>query len=69
MVMESVFSFLPAYFSIIFLGKAKISKSADFFLSHTGPKWCWLIRLQDSKLNISLEQNNESTFLHVDTRN
>ena len=61
-MMESVFSFLPSYFSIIFLAKAKISKSVSLFLSHTGPKWCWPIRLQDFKLNISLEQSNEIVY-------
>ena len=60
--MESIFSFLPSYFSIIFLAKAKISKSVSLFLSHTGPKWCWPIRLQDFKLNISLEQSNEIVY-------
>ena len=62
MSMESVFSFLQSYFSIIFLAKAKISKSVNLFLSHTGPKWCWPIRLQDLKLNISLEQSNETVY-------
>ena len=62
MMMESIFSFLPSYFSIIFLAKAKISKSVSLFLSHTGPKWCWPIRLQDFKLNISLEQSNEIVY-------
>ena len=34
------------------------------------PKWCWPIRLQDFKSNISLEQSDEIVyFLHVDTRN
>ena len=61
-MMESVFSFLPSYFSIIFLAKAKISKSVSLFLSHTGPKWCWPIRLQDFKSNISLEQSNEIVY-------
>ena len=61
-MMESVFSFLPSYFSIIFLAKAKISKSVSLFLSHTGPKWCWQIRLQDFKSNISLEQSNEIVY-------
>ena len=32
-MMESVFSFLPSYFSIIFLAKGKISKSVSLFLS------------------------------------
>ena len=31
-----VFSFLPSYFSIIFLAKATVS----LFLNHPGPKWC-----------------------------
>ena len=63
MIMESVFSFLSSYFSIIFLVKEKINKSISLFLSHIGPKWCWLIRLQDFKLNIiSLEQSNERVY-------
>ena len=62
MMMESVFSFLPSYFSIIFLAKGKISKSVDLFLSHIGPKWCWSIRLQDFKSNMSLEQSNEIVY-------
>ena len=61
-MMESIFSFLPSYFSIIFLAKGKISKSVSLFLSHTGPKWCWQIRLQDFKSNISLEQSNEIVY-------
>ena len=61
-MMESVFSFLPSYFSIIFLAKGKISKSVDLFLSHIGPKWCWSIRLQDFKSNMSLEQSNEIVY-------
>ena len=58
-MMESIFSFLPSYFSIIFLAKGKISKSGSLFLSHIGPKRCWPIRLQDFKSNISLEQSDE----------
>ena len=69
-MMESVFSFLPSYFSIIFLAKDKISKSISLFLSHIGPKWCWPIRLQDFKSNISLEQSNEIVyFFKCYTRN
>ena len=45
----SVFRFLPSYFSIKFLAKANIGKSVSFFISYTGPKWCWPIRLQDFK--------------------
>ena len=63
MMMESNFSILPSYFSIIFLAKSKISKSVSSFLSHIGPKWCCPIRLQDFKLNISLEQSNEIAYL------
>ena len=59
---ESDFSFLPSYFSIIFLAKANITKSVNLFLSHTGPKWCWPIRLQDFKSHISLEQSNEIVY-------
>ena len=58
-MMESVFSFLPSYFSIIFLAKGKISKYVSLFLSHVGPKWCWPIRFQDFKWNLFLEQINE----------
>ena len=56
------FSFLPSYFSLIFLAKGKISKSASLFLRHIGPKQCWPIRLQDFKSNISLEQSNEIAY-------
>ena len=54
-MMESIFSFLPAYFSIIFLAKGKISKF--MFLSHIGPKNFlanWPISLQDFKSNIHI---------------
>ena len=72
MMMEGIFNFLPTYFSIIFLPIGKISKSASLFISHKGPKWCWPIRLQDFKSNISLEQSDEIVYfcvLHVDTKN
>ena len=59
MVMEFVFSFLPSYFSTIFLSKGKITKCGSLFLNHLGPKRCWPIRLQDFKSNISLEQSDE----------
>ena len=49
-MIESIFSFLPSYFSIIFLAKGKISES--MFLSHVEPKWFWPIRLQDFKWNM-----------------
>ena len=62
-MMESVFSFLPSYFSIIFLSKGKISKSVSLFLSHIGPKRCWPIRLQDFKSNISKTKWWNSLFL------
>ena len=62
MMIKSVFSFLPSYFSIIFLAKGKISKSVSLFLSHIWPKQCWPIRLQDFKSNISLEQSNEIVY-------
>ena len=61
--MESVFSFLPSYFSIIFLAKGKISKSVGLFLSHIGPKRCWPITLQAFDSNISLEQSNEIVYI------
>ena len=62
-MMEYVFSFLPSYFPIIFLTKGKISKSANLFLQHIGPKQCWPIRLQNFKSNISLEQSNEIFYI------
>ena len=61
-MMESTFSFLPSYFSIKFLAKNKISKSISLFLNHIGLKWCWPIRLQGFKSNISLEQSNEIVY-------
>ena len=62
-MMESIFSFHPSYFSIIFLANGKISKSVSLFLSYIGPKWCWSIRLQDFKSNISLEQSNKLVYI------
>ena len=62
MMMESGFSFLPSYFSIIFLVKSKISKSVSLFLNHIGPKRCWPITLQDFESNISLKQNNKKVY-------
>ena len=58
-MMESDFSFLPSYFSIIFLAKGKISESVSLFLNHIESKRCSPIRLQDIKSNISLPQSNE----------
>ena len=58
MTVESIFSFLPSYLSIISLAKGKISKSVSFFFSHIGPKRCWPIRFQDFISNISLEQSD-----------
>ena len=63
--MESVFSFLPSYFSIIFLAKDKISKSVSLFLIHKEPKWCWPVRLQDFKSNISQEQSNGIVYRKI----
>ena len=60
MMMESVFSFLPSYFSIILLAKGKISKSVSLFLNHVRPKQS--IRLQDFKSNMCLEQSNEIVY-------
>ena len=59
-MIESICSFLPSYFSIIFLATG--SKSINLFLSHIGPKWFWPIRLQDFKSNISLEQSDEIVY-------
>ena len=61
-MMESIFSFLPSYFSIIVLAKGKISKSVSLFLSQIGLKLCWLIRLQDFESKISLEQSDEIVY-------
>ena len=60
MMMESIFGFLPSYFSIIFL--AKDSKSISLFLSHIRRKQFWPIRLQDFKSNISPEQSDEIVY-------
>ena len=59
MMMGFVFSFLPSYFTIIFLAKGKISESGSLFLSHIGGKQCWSVRLQDFKSKISLKQSDE----------
>ena len=61
--MESDFSFVPSYFCIIYPDKGKISESVSLFPSHLGQKWCWPIKLQDFKSNISLEQSNEIVYL------
>ena len=61
-MLEFVFSFLPSYISIIFLAEGKISKSISLFISHIEPKWCWPIRRQDYKSNISLEQSDEIVY-------
>ena len=61
-MMESIFSFLPSYFSIIFLAKAKVSKFVSLFLSHIGPKRGWPIKLKDFKSNVSLEQSNKIIY-------
>ena len=63
MMMESVFSFFPSYFSIIFLAKGKFSKTVSLFLIHIGPRRCWPIRLQDFKSNVSLEQSKKNNLL------
>ena len=55
-----VFFYLTSLSS--FLAKGKISKSVGLFLSHIGPKWCWPIKLQDFKSNISLEQSDEIVY-------
>ena len=62
MMMESIFSFHPSYFSIIFLAKAKIIKSISLFLSHIGAMWIWTIIFQDFKSNISPEQSDEIVY-------
>ena len=78
MMVESIFSFLPSsvrihtnkYIEILllyhlFLAKGKISKSISLFLSDIGSKQFWLIRLQDFKSNISLEQNDEIVYFYA----
>ena len=62
MMMESIFSFLPSYFSIMFLAKSKISKSTSLLLGHIGPKRCWPIRFQDFKSIISPEQSDVMVY-------
>ena len=64
MTMESVFSFLPSYFSIILLAKAKISKSVIYLVSQSyrAKMVLAIIRLQDFKSNISLEQSNKIVY-------
>ena len=64
-MMESIFSFLPSYFSIIFLAKGKIGKSISLFLSHIRPKQCLSIRLQNFKSNISLEQSGQIVYFFI----
>ena len=61
-MMGSIFSFLPSYFSIIFLATSEASKSISLFLSHIGPKWFWPFRLHNFKSNISLEQSDEVVY-------
>ena len=46
----------------IFLSRGKGSKYISLFLRHIGPKQFWPIRLQDFKLNISLEQSDEIVY-------
>ena len=62
MMMESIFSFLPPYFFIIFLAIGKVSKSISLLLSHKGLKQCYPTRLNDFKSNISLKQSNEIDY-------
>ena len=62
MMVESIFSFLPSYFSIIFLAKGKISKSVSLFRCHIVPKRCWPIILQGLKSNKSLEQGDRIVY-------
>ena len=44
MVMKSVFSFLPSFFSTIFLAKGKISKSVSLFLRHFFSIWVFFYK-------------------------
>ena len=53
MIMESILSFLPYFFSIIFLVKAKTSKYISFSVILSQNSFGQSIRLQDFKLNIS----------------
>ena len=60
--MESTFSFLPSYFSTIFLAKGKFSKSISLFLSHIGSSDCRPVRFQSFTSNISLEQSDKIVY-------
>ena len=62
MMMESVFSFLPFYLSIIFSAKGKISKPASLFVSRIELKRCWEIRFQDFRSNIPPEKSDETVY-------
>ena len=61
-MMESIFSFLSSYFSLIFLAKGKNSKSISVFLSHIGPKRSCQSDCRIFIWNISLEQSGNSLF-------
>ena len=61
-MMESIFSFLSSYFSLIFLAKGKNSKSISLLLSHIGPKRSCQSDCRISIWNISLEQSGNSLF-------
>ena len=61
-MMESIFSFLSSYFSLIFLAKGKNSKSISLFLSHIGPKRSCQSDCRILIWNISLEQSGNSLF-------
>ena len=61
-MMESIFSFLSSYFSLIFLAKGKNSKSISLFLSHIGPKRSCQSDCRIFTWNISLEQSGNSLF-------
>ena len=60
LMMESIFSFLSSYFSIIFLSKGKISKCISLFLCHIEPKWFCQMRLENFDSNILLQQSDET---------
>ena len=59
MMMESVFSFLPSHFSIIFLAKGKISKSVSLFLSDIGPKQSWPI-----SVGFQIKYTSRTRYVH-----
>ena len=70
MMMESIFSFLPYYFSFIFLAKAKTVNLLVCFSFILGQNSLGQSSCRSFKSNISLELSKEiDCFLYVDTGN